>query len=627
MTDSSKKQPEMKKVEFRFKFSVKRLLIWSLVLLLFVPFLLSLFDPTGILPKVDLSQAVNDIKEGKVQSVEIRGDEVMLKYSDTDIKMSRKEEGSSWVETLQREGIDAGKVKTEVASQEMGRLISGILVNVLPIVGFGVILYMMTRQARGTQENVFGFGKSKAKLFAKGKQNVKFGDVAGVDEAKKELEEVVDFLKHPKKFSALGARTPKGVLLVGPSGVGKTLLARAVAGEANVPFFSMAGSEFMEMFVGVGASRVRDLFLTAKKSAPAIVFIDELDAIGRMRGSGGAMGGHDEREQTLNQILVEMDGFTINDNVIVLAATNRPDVLDPALVRPGRFDRRVSLDLPDIEGRKEILKIHAKNKPFEKIVDWNKVAKRTVGFSGADLENVLNEAAIYAARTNKKAIDMKSIEEAATRVKLGPQKKRMQSDEERKMTAYHEAGHAVAAHFLPGTDPIHRVSIVSRGMSLGATEATPSRDKYQQTKSELLDQMAMMLGGRTAEQIVFNELTAGAASDIERATRVARRMVIDFGMSDLGPVALGPMWEVTDWGKAMMEPENISEDTKAKVDAEVRRLVEDASRVAVVLLKKHRKEMDKLVEVLLEQETVESDEFEKLMVVKKAGNHNGDLKD
>ncbi|OGD80155.1 cell division protein FtsH [Candidatus Collierbacteria bacterium RIFOXYB1_FULL_49_13] len=612
-------------MEFKFKFSTKRILVWLLVLMLFLPFLFSLLDPTGILPKIGLSQAIADIKDSKVQSMEIRGDEVMLKYSETDLKVTRKEEGSSWVETLQREGVDAGKVKIEVASQETGKLIGSILVNVLPILGFGVILYMMTRQARGTQDSVFGFGKSKAKLFAKGKQNVKFGDVAGVDEAKKELEEVVDFLKHPKKFRILGARTPKGVLLVGPSGVGKTLLARAVAGEANVPFFSMAGSEFMEMFVGVGASRVRDLFLTAKKSAPAIVFIDELDAIGRMRGGGNSMGGHDEREQTLNQILVEMDGFTMNDNVIVLAATNRPDVLDPALVRPGRFDRRVSLDLPDIEGRQEILKIHAKNKPFEKNVDWRKIAKRTVGFSGADLENMLNEAAIYAARTDRKAIDMNSLEEAATRVKLGPQKKRLQSDEERRMTAYHEAGHAVAAHFLPGTDPIHRVSIVSRGMALGTTEATPSRDKYQQTKSELLDQMAMMLGGRTAEKIVFNELTAGAASDIERATRVARRMVIDFGMSELGPVAMGPMWEVADWGKAMMEPENISEATKAKIDDEVRRLLEDASKVAMVLLKKHRKDMDRLVEVLLEQETVEGDEFEKLMGEKKSGNHNGDL--
>jgi cell division protease FtsH len=449
---------------------------------------------------------------------------------------------------------------------------------------------------------------------------VTFKDVAGVDEAKRELEEVVDFLKRPKKYRALGARTPKGVLLIGPAGVGKTLLAKAVAGEAGVPFFSMAGSEFMEMLVGVGASRVRDLFNTAKKAAPAIIFIDELDAIGRVRGMAGSVGGHDEREQTLNQILVEMDGFTPNDNVIVLAATNRPDVLDPALVRPGRFDRRVSLDMPDIEGRKAILAIHAKGKPFDKGLDWNRVAKRTVGFSGADLENVLNEAAIQAARSAKKAISAKDIEEAATKVKLGPEKRRLQSDLERKMTAYHEAGHAVVGHMLPGADPVHRVSIVSRLMSLGQTLALPERDKYQQTKSELIDMMAMMLGGRAAERLVFKELTAGAANDIEKVTRVARKMVVDFGMSDLGPVALGPMWETSEWGRSFVEPDQVSEEMKAKIDKEVKRLVDDAMKTAEAVLRKNMKKVDKLVEVLLAQETVEGEEFEKIMGVKKASN-------
>ncbi len=345
----------MKKIEFKINFSLKKILLWLLILVMFLPFLISLLSPSSLLPNVDISEAMRDIKDGKVKQVELQGDEILLTYSEDDIKISRKEEGSSFVEILQREGIEADKVPVKVGSQAAGKLLADILVNILPIVGFGFLLWFMTRSARGAQDNIFGFGKSRAKLFAKGKQSITFKDIAGVDEAKKELEEVVDFLKNPKKYRAVGARTPKGVLLIGPSGVGKTLLAKAVAGEANVPFFSMAGSEFMEMLVGVGASRVRDLFLTAKKAAPSIIFIDELDAIGRMRGSGGSMGGHDEREQTLNQILVEMDGFLPNDAVLVIGATNRPDVLDPALVRPGRVDRRVTLDMPEIEGRKSIL--------------------------------------------------------------------------------------------------------------------------------------------------------------------------------------------------------------------------------------------------------------------------------
>src|SRR3989337_723427 len=356
----------------------------------------------------------------------------------------------------------------------------------------------MVRQARGAQDSIFSFGQSKAKLFDKGKQSVKFADVAGVDEAKNELEEVVDFLKKPGKYKAVGARTPKGVLLVGPSGVGKTLLARAVAGEAEVALFSMAGSEFMEMLVGVGASRVRDLFAQAKASAPSIIFIDEIDAIGRQRGRG-MMGGHDEREQTLNQILVEMDGFTPNDNVIVVAATNRGDLLDPALLRPGRFDRRVVLDMPDKEGREAILKIHARGKKFVKSIDWGRVADRTVGISGADLENMLNEAAIYAARQDKSEINMSDVEEAATKVKLGPAKRKLQSKEDKKLTAYHEAGHAVVTHSLPMMDPVHRISIVARGMSLGHTLIPPAADRTHDTRTRMLQQVTAMLGGRAAE--------------------------------------------------------------------------------------------------------------------------------
>jgi len=400
--------------------------------------------------------------------------------------------------------------------------------------------------------------------------------------------------------------------LVGPSGTGKTLLARAVAGEANVPFFSMAGSEFMEMLVGVGASRVRDLFSNAKKAAPSIIFIDEIDAIGRVRGLG-VSGGHDEREQTLNQILVEMDGFTPNDHVIVMAATNRGDLLDSALLRPGRFDRRVTLDLPDIEGRKKILTIHQRGKPFNKTVDWEKVAKRTVGFSGADLENMLNEAAILAARENKKVISWDDIEEAATRVKLGPEKKRFQVDKDRKMTAYHEAGHAVVAHNLSTVDPVHRVSIVSRSRALGYTLVPPKRDRVHQTKTGLLEKIASLLGGRAAEDIIFKDFTSGAANDIKQATMLVRKMVIEFGMSDLGPINLGPQVDVAEWGKAFYKPSEISPEMAAKVDQEVKTIVDRCYKKAVEVLKNNKEKLDLIADKLLDKETIDSDEFEQLM--------------
>ncbi len=541
----------------------------------------------------------------------------MVTYTDDSLAFSRKEIAQSLTEIFENAGLDPTTVNIEILDTAFSKVLLDLVGTFLPLVLMGVFFLWIFRQARGAQEGIFSFGKSKAKLFAKGKQDITFNDVAGAQEAKKELEEVVDFLKHPGRYRALGARTPKGVILVGPSGTGKTLLAKAVAGEANVPFFSMAGSEFMEMLVGVGASRVRDLFETAKKASPAIIFIDEVDAIGRQRGTGFT-GGHDEREQTLNQILVEMDGFTPNDNVIVLAATNRGDLLDPALLRPGRFDRRVVLDMPDIEDRKAILAIHARGKPFEDGVNWDQVAKRTVGFSGADLENMLNEAAILAARESKKAISMKAIEEAALKVKMGPEKKRLQSEEEREMTAYHEAGHAIVTYHLPHMDPVHRVSIVSRGMAMGFTMIPPRRDRYNETRTHLLETVTSLLGGRAAELLIFQEMTAGASSDINRATEIAQKMVTDLGMSSLGPVYFGPKMETTEWGGRWIDPSGVAPDTLASVDREIRKIIDECFVQAQKIVKDHRDQLDSIAARLLEVETLEEEDFVALIEKKTA---------
>lgn len=614
---TGKNGKQFKKVEMRFNLNPRNVLLWFLLGLLFVPYLLSVVSGGGVGSKIPMSQLVTDVRDEKVDSLKVTGQDIQIQYKDGTKKATRKEASQNLTELFQAADIDPAKVSTEIITPSfLTQFLSFFASFILPALILGIPLLLIMRRQMGGDGGIFSIGKSKAKLFNKGKQNVKFSDVGGLREAKQELEEIVDFLKNSKKYHAVGARVPKGALLVGPSGTGKTMLARAVAGEANVPFLSMAGSEFMEMLVGVGASRARDLFETAKRIAPSIIFIDEIDAIGRMRGFG-SMGGHDEREQTLNQILVEMDGFTQNDTVIVLAATNRGDLLDPALVRPGRFDRRVTLDLPDLEERKFILGIHAKNKPTDPEIDWARISKRTVGFSGADLENMLNEAAILIARENRKQITYKDIEEAALKVKLGPEKRRLQSDYERSMTAYHEGGHAVLAHFLPHTDPVHRISIVSRGRALGFTMTPPETDKFQTTKSELEEQIVVLLGGRTAEKQIFHELTGGASSDIERATRIARAMVVDYGMSDLGPVNLGPQYEVGDYGRAMMEPVKLSEEMQAKVDAEVNRLISKAMKHAEELLTKHRAELDKLAKRLLEIETLETDEFESLMGAKK----------
>lgn len=602
----------MKKFELKFKFSLRNILLWVLVMGIVLSLVFSFRGVQPAIEEIPLSQVLTDIKEDKIKSVEVEDDKLVLTYKEGKEFFSRKEVGTSLTEILDSAGIPSEKVQVKVKDTSLSKAWVDILATLLPLGLMVIFFFFIFRQARGAQDTIFSFGRSRAKLFAKGKQPISFKDVAGVEEAKKELEEVVDFLKHPGKYRRLGARTPKGVILVGASGTGKTLLARAVAGEAGVTFFSMAGSEFMEMLVGVGASRVRDLFDNAKKAAPAIIFIDEIDAIGRQRGLGFA-GGHDEREQTLNQILVEMDGFTPNDNVIVLAATNRGDLLDPALLRPGRFDRRIALDMPDLEDREAIIKIHARGKPFVKGISWGTVAKRTVGFSGADIENMLNEAAIFAARQNKKEINMEDIEEAATKVKLGPERKRLQSEEERAMTAYHEAGHAVATRLLPHMDPVHRVSIVSRGIAMGFTLIPPKRDRYTETKSHLLETVVSLLGGRAAEEIIFNDFTAGAASDIDQATRIARRMVVDFGMSGLGPVYLGPQIEETEYGRTWFQPSEISPKMQARVDAEIKRIVDESYQKAVVILKKNKKRLNLVAEKLLKQETIEGEEFEKLM--------------
>ncbi len=602
-----------------FKFDLKKMLVWGLIVFLFVPAVFTWMGGASDDLNVTISQSMQDIKEGKVASVEVIGDQVVLDYGNQVMKFSTKETGQSFTELLTQYEINPSEVNFKVHNSSFMDKLGGVL-NILSFLLMALFFIMIVRQMRGGGQGggmgggMFGMGKSKAKLFAKGKQNVKFSDVAGVDEAKHELEEVVDFLKSPDKYTKVGARTPKGVLLTGPAGVGKTLMARAVAGEAGVPFFSMAGSEFMEMLVGVGASRVRDLFDTAKKAGTAIIFIDEIDAIGRTRGAG-SMGGHDERDQTLNQILVEMDGFTVKENVVVLAATNRPDVLDPALVRPGRFDRRVNLDMPDIEGRKATLAIHAKGKPFVKNIDWTSVAKRTVGFTGADLENMLNEAAILIARENRKEITFDDIEEAATKVKMGPSKRRIQSEEDRKMTAYHEAGHAIATHFLSHTDPVHRISIISRGRALGFTMIPPAVDKYQSTRTELLEEICTLLGGRAAEKLVYNDLTAGASSDIDRVTKIARAMVVDYGMSPLGPIDFGPQEGMSEWGRNFMEPTDVSDSKRAEIDAEVKRIVNACEVTTMKILKDQRKIMDKVVVALMEKESLERDEFEKIVGV------------
>ena len=610
-TNGNGKHPK-KMFEFRLQFNLKNIVTFLLIGFIILSVIGNLSNPNGILPEQPFTTIINDIKDKKVSTIEVEDSKLTVTYADGKKVVSHKEPQDSLYTILEKAGVDPKTVEIKVKDLNAGQMWLGIISNVLPLVLTVVFFLFLFRQARGAQDSVFSFGQSKARVWNKDLPKTTFADVAGIDEAKTEVVEIVDFLKNPAKYKALGARTPKGVILVGPSGTGKTLLAKAIAGEAKVPFFSIAGSEFMEMLVGVGAARVRDLFAMAKKSAPAIIFIDEIDAIGRMR-SVGIMGGHDEREQTLNQILVEMDGFEPNTTVLVVAATNRGDLLDPALTRPGRFDRRITLDLPDIQGRQAILKIHSKGKPYVTGMDWEKVAKRTVGFSGADLENMLNESAILAARNNKKEIDYLDIEEAATKVKLGPEKKRLQTDADRKMTAYHEAGHAIVNFYSQGMDRVHRISIVSRGMALGYTLTPPEKDRLHETKSHLINEMATMMGGRAAEELIFKDVTSGAANDIDQATRIARYMVMEFGMSKLGPMNFGPQMDITEWGKSMMDQPSISPEMLSKIDTEVQELLGVALTTAQKILKTHKKQLDVIMEELVKHETIEGDEFEKLM--------------
>jgi len=566
------------------------------------------------------SDAIARIQRGEISKISVTGNKANVELRDGQqrfqVTLPDRDEGkfASAVDDYNKANPSRPvELKYETESATFG-LIGSVLLSLLPVLLIGGFFIYMMRQAQGTNNQALSFGKSRARMFIGNKPTITFDDVAGVDEAKQELQEVVEFLKYPEKFSTVGARIPRGVLLVGPPGTGKTLLARAVAGEAGVPFFSISGSEFVEMFVGVGASRVRDLFDQAKRNAPCIVFIDEIDAVGRQRGAGLG-GSHDEREQTLNQILVEMDGFDTGTNVIVLASTNRPDVLDPALLRPGRFDRQVVLDRPDIRGRKAILEVHVRGKPLDKSVELMKIAKISPGFSGADLANVVNEAAILAARRNKKTIGQPEFEEALEKVALGPERRsRVITDKEKMIVAYHEAGHALCFKLLMHTNPVHKISVVSRGMAMGVTWSLPQEDRYFRTRKEFEDDIAAALGGWVAEQIhLGGDMTTGASNDIEKASEMARQMVTKYGMSDkLGPLQYGKTDELIFLGRQIQEERNYSEDVAKLIDSEVKRIIDSARERAYEVLTSHKDRLDAVVQRLIVDETLSSEEFDKL---------------
>lgn len=595
----------------------KNFLIFILVFILIASFF-SLYNTSQIdLEKISLNQLVDYLNDDKINTINIDGEKMNIILKDGSEKVSQKEVGESLTTTLRNYGLDTDKLQSITLNIETDTENSVWLTTVipilLPILFIGVFIFFMFRQVQGSNNKAMTFGQSGAKINPLGKNKVNFGDVAGSEEAKQELTEVVDFLKNPSKYISLGAKIPKGILLLGAPGTGKTLMARAVAGEAKVPFFHISGSEFVEMFVGVGASRVRDLFKKAKKMSPCIVFIDEIDAVGRKRGAGLG-GSHDEREQTLNQILVEMDGFEQGSNVIVLAATNRPDVLDSALLRPGRFDRQVTIDLPDIKDREAILDIHSKTKPFSNDVKLKTIAQRTPGLSGADLANILNEAAIFTARNNRKKINMEDVLEALEKVTIGPQRKsHILSTKEKKITAYHEAGHALVAHLIPEADPIHKVSIISRGRAAGYTMKVPDEDKHLHSYSEYLAELAVLLGGHTAEKEIFGEVTTGASNDLKRATKLAENLVMQYGMSEnLGPRTYGEREEMIFLGNEIHERRDYSEATAERIDKEVSALISNAANTARELISNNKTNLNNIVDKLIENETIEKEEFSTL---------------
>ena len=588
----------------------KRSLIFYIAIIAAAVILFTVILPSGEEPEeIPLSDAIAMSQNGEIDKILVENETLHITTIDGTELITFKEEFTSIyeIEGLNLEGV-------EVDIEGGGGIDWGALfISILPFLFLGALLFFIFSQARGANSQAMSFGRSKARMFNANTPTITFDDVAGVEEAKQELQEVVDFLRSREKFQALGARIPKGMLLVGPPGTGKTLMARAIAGEAGVPFFSISGSEFVEMFVGVGASRVRDLFAQAKRNAPCIIFIDEIDAVGRHRGAGLG-GGHDEREQTLNQILVEMDGFDTNTSVIVIAATNRPDILDTALLRPGRFDRRIVLDLPDIVGRTAILKIHSKDKPLEDSVDLESLAKLTVGFSGADLENLVNEAAILAGRRDKKSISIEELEESIDRVVAGPERKsRKISPREKEITAYHEAGHALVARLLPNADPVHKISIIARGMSLGHTRQLPTEDRYLKTRLQFEDELATLMGGRVAEELVFNEMSTGASHDIKIATDEAHKMVTVYGMSDkLGPRTFGNKQEMVFLGREISEQRDYGDKIADLIDEEVHNIIQQAHETARDMLSKNKQKLTSIAEKLISRETLEGKELEAL---------------
>ncbi|MBT3231008.1 ATP-dependent metallopeptidase FtsH/Yme1/Tma family protein [Candidatus Uhrbacteria bacterium] len=596
----------------------KNLIIFFLVVLA-LGVIFSSYNLNGDEPEViGTSTLVEKITNQEIDRIEIEENTLKIFALDETEFEVKKESGESLSDLLTNYGItseELSAVNIQVVEPSMWiSLLRSILPTLIFLIGFLVIFWFLINQMQGANNKAMTFGQSKAKEVTSKKDRVSFKDVAGEAESKEELTEVVDFLKHPKKYAEVGAKIPKGVLLMGPPGTGKTLLARAVAGEANVPFFHISGSEFVEMFVGVGASRVRDLFTKAKKASPCIVFIDEIDAVGRQRGAGLG-GGNDEREQTLNQILVEMDGFSPNNGIIVIAATNRPDVLDPALLRPGRFDRRITLDFPGLKDRKAILEIHAKGKPLEESVDLQRVAERTVGFSGADLMNIMNEGAILAARHNKKIIAQKNILDAIEKVMLGPERKSsILSKKEKKITAYHEAGHAIVGHMLPHCDDVHKISIISRGRAAGYTMSLPSEDRKMHFRAEFIDELAMMLAGYAVEKSTFGDITTGASNDLQRATKLAQNLITQYGMSEkMGPRTYGEREDLVFLGKEIKDRRNYSENTAQLIDEEILRLVSEALETANKVIKENQDKIENTVAELLEKETIEKERFEELM--------------